>query len=779
LHRTPAAARRRARPLLGSPARLLFASLLAAALVLALAVSSASALVVSVEESGVVTAKVGEQPRSELLFYGPRGNGPRGIEREAFKNPAALEFANPKGAPIVSSSKVYAIYWDPTGGRYNGDWQELINGFLQAMGAESGGFDDVFSTDAQYTDKANQHALYRTTYMGSYVDTEPYPANGCIDPAPLPGVYYPEEKPSQVGCLTDAQIQVQLKMFIADHHLTTGMSTVFYVLTPPGVTVCLDGGGPKGHCSDHETTVASYLNSFCSYHSDISPTNPTEGDANTILYGMIPWTAGTTGAGHFWELGEEPEEAYACQDGGYDPSSKPIAEKHEEVKEKTKQQIEEEKQKEKTKEETAAQKEEEKLEGPHIEEPNQTKGDGPDGYPDTGLADLIINQIAVEQQNIVTDPLLNAWQDPEGKEATDECRNYFTRASEIGGSVSANEATGAGSLSNQTIDKGNYYLNDAFDLAALKLPYPGVPCVPGVDLYPRFTAPNPVNAGEIVGFDGMESDITLNWGTEYTVSGEPKPTYALYKWNFGDGSPEVTGYAPGSPPANPPTTICELPWRAPCASSTFHSYQYGGTYQVTLTVTDTGGYSASVTEPITVEGPPPPSEEGGGSKGGGSGGGNGGGSGAAPSTSSPSSTAPSTTTAPGPVAPGPLATAAALSSSLKQVAKSGLVVRYSVNEQVAGRFEVLLNAATAHRLGIGGPAASGLPAGSPPSLVIGQALLVTTKGGHSAVRIKFPKRTAKRLRHAHRVTLMLRLKVRNASKSPLFTTVTSTVILHR
>ena len=29
-----------------------------------------------------------------------------------------------------------------------------------------------------------------------------------------------------------------------------------------------------------------------------------------------------------------------------------------------------------------------------------------------GLADLIVNQIAVEQQNIVTDPLLNAWQDP-------------------------------------------------------------------------------------------------------------------------------------------------------------------------------------------------------------------------------------------------------------------------------------------------------------------------------------------------------------------------------
>ncbi len=764
----------------GSTLRLLFAALPAAALVLALAVSSASALVVSVEENGVATAKVGEQPRSELLLYGPRGNGP-GKAKEPFENPAALKFANPTGAPIVSSSKVYAIYWDPTD-RYDGDWQELIDGFLQAMGAESGG-DNVFAVDAQYTDKANQHALYRTTYTGSYVDTEPYPANGCVDPAPLPYLYYPEETPDQIGCLTDAQIQAQLKMFIADHNLPTGMGTIFYVLTPPGVTVCLDGGGPTGHCSDHQGTLESYDNSFCSYHSDISPANPTEGNASTILYGMIPWTAGLEGDGHyFWQPNprtEEPaegEEAYACQDGGYDPSSKPEVEKYEERKEKTKQQIEEEKKKEKTKEEERAQKEEEKLEGPHEEEPNQTKGAGPDGYPDTGLADLIVNQIAVEQQNIVTDPLLNAWQDPEGKEATDECRNYFTRASEIGGSVSANELTGAGTLTNQTIDKHNYYLNDAFDLAAEKLPYPGVPCVPGIDLLPHFTAPNPVNAGEIVGFDGMESDITLNWGTEYVAGGETKPTYALYKWNFGDGSPEVTGYAPGSPPGDPPTTLCEQPWRAPCASSAFHSYQYGGTYQVTLTVTDTGGNNTSVTEPITVEGPPAPSS---GSGSGGSGSGSGGSSGGATPSVAPSSTpAPGPTTGTGTFSPGPVATAAALSSSLKQVAKSGLVVRYSVNEQVAGRFEVLLNAATAHHLGIGGPVATGLPAGSPQSLVIGQALLVTTKGGHSAVRIKFPKRTAKRLRHAHRVTLTLRLKVRNAAKSPLFTTVLSTVTLH-
>ena len=74
-----------------------------------------------------------------------------------------------------------------------------------------------------------------------------------------------------------------------------------------------------------------------------------------------------------------------------------------------------------------------------------------------------------------------------------------------------------------------------------------MPCLTGVDLVPQFTAPNPVNTGEIVGFDGMESDISLNADTELSPRpATPQPTYATYTWNFGDGTPEVTGFAPGA-----------------------------------------------------------------------------------------------------------------------------------------------------------------------------------------------------------------------------------------
>ena len=54
--------------------------------------------------------------------------------------------------------------------------------------------------------------------------------------------------------------------------------------------------------------------------------------------------------------------------------------------------------------------------GAALQEPNQlpAKTYGPDGTFDHGLADVIINQIAVEQQNTVTDPLLDGWQDRTG-----------------------------------------------------------------------------------------------------------------------------------------------------------------------------------------------------------------------------------------------------------------------------------------------------------------------------------------------------------------------------
>jgi PKD domain len=797
--------------------------------------------------SGPEEVEVGLQPPSTTLHVGAEVNGEE-----------PKKFANPIGAPVVTTNKTYAIYWDPTDS-YHGDWQGVIDTFFQNMGAGSGSLASVYAVDAQYTDAANQHADYASTFQGAYTDTDPYPTSGpCVDPHKLEGNNYPWNEPAAITCITNTQIETELKTFIADHKLPTGMGTIFYLLTPPGVTVCLDKGGPGGHCSDFNGTVTEvlkyeeerrsyperlkkyeketnsyperlkkyednkaedeknkvndteteptkpvkpiypaepsgypdYEKSFCSYHSDINPGNPTNGGPGTILYAAVPWIAGGLADGHLPPSAQTP--AYDCQDGGFNPSSKPV-EEPEKAKEKSSK--EETEFNEKDQEEKTVQEKAEVLAGPHEQEPNQVTCPSPDGYCDTGLADLIISQIGSEQQNIVTDPLLNGWQQQTPalrNEATDECRNFF--APTTGGSVAANAETFAGTLSNQTFGTGNYYLNDAFNLAALNLPYPGIPCLSGIRLEPKFTAPNPVKSGEIVGFDGMESNITLNEGTAYTGT-TPSTTYAKYTWKFGDGSPEVTGFAPGAPTQNSPESSPCPTWLSPCAASVSHSYQSPGDYNVTLTVTDTGGNEATVTHPITVVPTQQEEEE------------------AkaqakreaeenakraaeakakseaeenakraaeVKAKSAAEESAKSAAEVKASAVPAPVATAAVLSRSLKSVLASGLIVRYSVNEQVAGQFQVLLAASVAKRIGLHGPAAVGLPAGSPPSIVIGKAILITTKGGHSTVKILFGKKTAAKLRKLRKVTVMLRLTVRNASShSPLSTTVLTPVTLSR
>lgn len=771
----------------------------------------------------VGSTKIGLQPRETQSVFDAM--------------PTAESFNNPEGNLVLHKNETYAIYWDPTD-HYHGDWQYLIDTFFQGLGADSGSTDTVFAVDSQYTDRSNLPASYLSTFRGAYTDTDPYPAGAgdCTDPHPLevadrigPEVVKGSKEHTEV-CLTDAEIRTELKAFTAAHGLQTGVSSIFYMLTPPAVTVCLQKEGESGkanHCSDHtgpvtDTGTESYKNSFCSYHSDFSDltlANATTADANTVIYGVIPWVAGGLGDYHLTAVDQTP--ASECQDGGwyFNPQTsseeketanvnpkEEEAKRHEEeakkraaaeaeetskqstyeeafskkliskteleqkeaqLKEEKESRIEREAEQETKAEvtEKAARYKKEVLEGPHQQEPNQD-GRGPDGSFDTGLADLIVSQIGVQQQDIVTDPLLDAWQDSAHNEVAEECRNFF--APYAGGSVTASEPTFAGTLYNQSFAGTDAYVNAAFNLAAGRLPYPGVPCMTGIDLVPQFTAPNPVNARELVGFDGMESDITLNDDIGYSKTGAEEPKYATYKWNFGDETPEVTGVAPGAPSLNSPeTSPCELPWKAPCDASTFHSYQYGGDYNVTLTVTDTGGNTVSVTHTITVAGPPPPSPSVPGASGTTSG--------STAQTGAGGSSSPGTSST---VVPAPVAAATIVRQSLRKALRKGLVVSYSVNEQVAGNFEVLLSTATAHRLGISGTPATGMPAGSPPQLVIAKAILVTTKGGHNVVRIVFSKRTAARLAHAHKVALTLRLIVRNAASSnPATTTVVSAVTL--
>ncbi|HEX5309466.1 MAG TPA: PKD domain-containing protein [Solirubrobacteraceae bacterium] len=800
--------------------------MLLCALATAMALGAGSAQAVVRTVGG---ATVGLQPREEAFYWVGVAKGNGLGKSEGVANPAVLQFADDPGdlsqpGPVVHSLQSYAVYWDPQD-YYHGDWQNVIDRYLANAGDAGGQLDNVFAVDAQYTDRTDVPATSHSSFRGAFTDTNPYPeAENCTDPEPWKfGV--PLLQGAAPVCLTDAQIRAQLEAFRAQHSLPTGMGTVFYLLTPPGVTVCLDGGGASGHCSDFHGTVSEiaeyeearatyaerltqyqeekfayeqeklelenegktdespppvkpslpsppasygdYENSFCSYHSDLNPDSSAVGDSSVVLYAVLPWTAGSSGDYDFGKP-ETNISGDACQDGGFEPGTKPGGESEEKEREKPKTRKEEEEFEKKTPQERreAEEASELGLDRPHGQEPNQLGGTrSPDGFWDEGLADLVINQIAVEQQNTVTDPLLNGWQDPEGHEVTDECRNLFAEVT--GGNSTADPLTRAGTLENQALGEGKYYLNDTFNAAALRLPYPAVPCLKGIRLQPKFTAPNPVGAGELVGFDGMESDITLNAAVAYAEDLSSHSNYATYSWNFGDGSPIVTGYAPGGASQNSPSAApCAAPWLAPCAASAFHSYQYGGVYEVTLTVKDVGGNVASYTSQITVVGPARPTS----TSSAGSPTPSSGGAGAAATPSTPGtsgSTAGKAGTAP---SVAPTIAESVTSRSLKSAVRRGIPVRYQVNGEVAGRIEVLLSASIAAHLGIKGRTATGLPAGYPRSIVIGSAVLVTTRAGQGTLHVKFLPAVARRLKKTHQLKLTLRFVLRSVSGGVTHTT---------
>ena len=395
--------------------------------------------------------------------------------------------------------------------------------------------------------------------------------------------------PADVTCLTDTQLRNSSKSFVAEHDLPKGMGTVYYVLHASGRDG-LPGRGRDallGLFSDHaeETQSPSYADSFCSYHSTINPDDTPSGDANTdplcgdpVDRGRArqPWCdARTTAAATTARTAASTPRANR-------PSRRSRRTKQTEVKKKPSQKADSE--------EKAKTEETERLEAPHQEEPNQTSGTGDDGANDAGLADLIINQIAIEQQNIVTDPLLNAWQGQEaaGKdlESTDECRNFFAGGA-LGGSVTASDRN-RGRDALEPGDRRRLLLPQRSPSTSPASKLGGVPCVGGVTSRPVHRAQSGERRAKSSASTGWSPTSASTRASTSPRAARRQENYATFSWNFGDGTSEVNGYAPGAP-------TCEAPWLSPCAASAFHTYQYGGTYKVTLTVTDVGGNTASVT----------------------------------------------------------------------------------------------------------------------------------------------------------------------------------------
>lgn len=162
------------------------------------------------------------------------------------------------GGPVEHTNKTYAIYWVPAGYSMQSGYSSVINQYFTDVAADSGKQSNVYYTATQYSDSTG-HIQYSSTFGGSYTDTNPLPASGCSDS-------------DTAVCLTDAQVQAEIKKDVATAGWTAGPSTEFFLFTAKGIGSCL-------------TSSECAFTYYCAYHSW------TGSGSSVILYANMPYAS--------------------------------------------------------------------------------------------------------------------------------------------------------------------------------------------------------------------------------------------------------------------------------------------------------------------------------------------------------------------------------------------------------------------------------------------------------------------------------------------------------
>ncbi len=277
----------------------------------------------------------------------------------------------------------------------------------------------------------------------------------------------------------------------------------------------------------------------------------------------------------------------------------------------------------------------------------------------------LVSPLSQGQIASIVNPWLNGWFGTGGSEISDNgCGPY----------VPGDKATVGNSSQNP------YYLQPEFNNAGVLESDPNAPgCASGVALAPTFVVPSPIDQGNVVAFDGSVTVSTL------MVSKNN------YHWSFGDGT---TGAGP----------------------SVVHVYSKGGTYSVTLSVTDRGGNHGSITQTIEVLGadgrPVPP---------------------------------------PAPSSPSLHARLQLMPQGLRTMLRFGLAARVSSNEVADGIATLSISARDAAR--------AHLRHGSGATAVIARGTVSQIRTGTVALHLHLSQATAAKLRRLSHVTLTVRISL--------------------
>ncbi len=205
------------------------------------------------------------------------------------------------GGPVMTTNKVYAIYWQPAGYQFPKGYAANINGYFENLQAMNGHNTNVYDVATQYYQVSNgsrQYVQYHTTFGGSALDTNPLPP---LDPVNCPdtpvaatngGTSPPS---SNAGCVTDQQVQQEISTVVKREGWKVNNDTEFFMFTAPNIGTCFPATVTESQ-NGVQTTVTVPLCSFsyfCAYHS--SYFDSTINASSQIIYANMPYAAQTNG----------------------------------------------------------------------------------------------------------------------------------------------------------------------------------------------------------------------------------------------------------------------------------------------------------------------------------------------------------------------------------------------------------------------------------------------------------------------------------------------------
>jgi len=171
--------------------------------------------------------------------------------------------------PLMTGNNFYAIFWIPP---------TLQNGQPTSLSATYQSIAKRMLADYPYHGVSNNSTQYysqpvatpctgtKTYFVGtggliaSYVDTNPYPASGCHDSV-TPG-----------NCITDAQLQAEIRRVMTLKGWTPGLNKIFIVFTSTG----------EGSCSNSTSSSCAYTQ-YCAYHGNFGTTS------SPTIYANMPY----------------------------------------------------------------------------------------------------------------------------------------------------------------------------------------------------------------------------------------------------------------------------------------------------------------------------------------------------------------------------------------------------------------------------------------------------------------------------------------------------------